>query len=170
MTTERMTVRGSLLSFGLAVAAAAVLAAGPGAPVVRAQEHPEHPMNKEKAKSEVTLEDVAKKIESYVKADEKGGTFKIEDKQAKKTLTLTLSRVHRERLSQVGPDLFFACADFDGADGTAYDLDFFVEGKSADALQVLPGRTSIHKENGKERYIWAYDEAKGLWVQHPAGS
>jgi hypothetical protein len=135
--------------------------------VSRGQEHPEHPGRKAKAESAVTLEDVAKRIESYVKQQSRSGTFKVLDKQAGKQLSLTLDQVHRDRLSQVGPNMFFACADFKSADGKVYDLDFFVQGARKDRLRVLSDRTSIHKENGKERYTWAFDDEKKLWVQKP---
>lgn len=146
---------------------AAVLAWGVNVPTNWAQEHPEHPSGAAKAESAVTLEDVAKHIESYVKQESKDGAFKVEDKKAGKPLALTLDRVHRERLSQVGPDMFFVCADFKSADGKAYDLDFFVQGTRKDNLRVLPEKTSVHKEDGKERYTWAFDADKNVWVQKP---
>ncbi|OGV69854.1 MAG: hypothetical protein A3K19_28980 [Lentisphaerae bacterium RIFOXYB12_FULL_65_16] len=147
--------------------AAAVLAWGSNAPTGWAQEHPEHPTGAAKAESVVTLEDVAKHIESYVKQESKDGAFKVEDKQAGKPLALTLDRVHRERLSQIGPDLFFVCADFKSAGGEAYDLDFFVQGTRKDNLSVLPAKTSVHKENGKERYTWAFNAKESVWEQKP---
>lgn len=131
-------------------------------------EHPEHPENKkpaEKKQSAVQLEDVARFIEDHVKKGSQDGTFQVQDAEAKKALSLTLDRVHRERLSQVGQDMFFVCCDFKTADGKVYDLDFFVQGKSKESLKVLPKETSIHKENGKERYAWSFDKEKGVWVK-----
>jgi hypothetical protein len=137
-------------------------------PIGRAAEHPqEHPTSA--TKPTVTLEEVAKHIESYVKTESKAGAFNIEDKQAGKQLALKLDRVHRDRLSQVGSDLFFVCADFKSPDGKVYDLDFFVQGTSKDNLHVLPEKTSIHKENGKERYTWAQNAKTGIWEQKPVG-
>jgi hypothetical protein len=142
---------------------------GGAAPVSQAGEHPEeHPASA--AKPTVTLEEVAQHIESYVKKESKDGAFKIQDKQAGKELSLTLDRVHRERLSQIGPDMFFVCADFKSADGKMYDLDFFVQGTSKDNLHVVPGRTSVHKENGKERYTWMLNTKTGNWEQKPVGA
>jgi peroxiredoxin len=133
----------------------AALAAAMACGIAFSQEHPgEHPSATPRVKPAVTLEDVAQYIESYVKQESKKGAFKIEDKQAGKQLVLALDRVHRERLSQVGPEMFFVCADFKSAEGNVYDLDFFVQGASKDKLRVLPDKTSIHKENGKERYAW----------------
>jgi hypothetical protein len=48
--------------------------------------------------------------------------------------------------------MFFVCADFTTAEGNhTYDVDFFVQGKSKDDLAVLEKKSSIHKEDGKER-------------------
>lgn len=150
------------------VMAAALVCGGIG-PVSWAGEHPEeHPTAA--AKPTVTLEDVAKHIESYVKNESKDGAFKIQDKQAGKELSLTLDRIHRERLSQVGPDMFFVCADFKSADGKVYDLDFFVHATSKDHLHVVAGKTSVHKEDGKERYTWMLNNKTGNWEQKPVGA
>lgn len=132
-------------------------------------EHPsEHPGSA--AKSTVKLSDVSQSVESYVKQESKDGGFKIKDPLTGKELSLSLDRVHSERLSQVGPGMFFVCADFEAADGTLYDLDFFVQGKSKDSLLVLPARISIHKVNGKERYTWAFNAQKSVWEQKPIGA
>jgi hypothetical protein len=143
-------------------------------PLSLAQEHPaEHPQTppKPESKSNVTLEDVATYIEGYVKDKSANGLFSVTDKIAGKKLSLKLDKVHRERLSQVGPDMFFVCADFTTADGAhTYDLDFFVQGKSKDTLAVVEEKTSIHKEDGKERYTWAFNAREGVWEQKPAGT
>lgn len=144
-------------------------------PVGRGAEHPEHPTKatkKAEAKTDVTLEDVAKYIESHVAEQSKNGVYSINDKApGGGKLALTLDRVHRERLSQVGPDMFFVCADFKTADGgKIYDLDFFVQGASKENLKVLPAKTSVHKEDGKERYTWALNEKTGNWEQKPIGA
>ncbi len=136
-----------------------------------AQEHPaEHP--KAAVKPTVSLEDVAQHIEAYVKEKSKDGVFKlhVHEQKTHKDLLLTLDRVHRERLSQVGPDLFFVCADFKGADGNTYDLDFFVQGTSKENLKVLADKTSVHKENGKERYTWQLNEKTGTWEKKTVGA
>ncbi|MHB1033433.1 MAG: hypothetical protein ACYC35_03480 [Pirellulales bacterium] len=137
-----------------------------------AGEHPaEHPMKsppKPGATSKVTLEEVATFIEGYVKDKSRQGLFKVTDKEAKQELSLKLDKVHRERLSQVGPAMFFVCADFKTPDGKkVYDLDFFVQGASKEKLTVLEDKTSIHKENGKARYTWMLNEKTGIWEQKP---
>lgn len=159
-TTVSSVSRSRLLT---AVIAATLACGGWGAPRVWA----EHPGGA--GKPAVEMADVSRSIESYVKQESKDGGFKIKDPLTGKQLSLTLDQVHRERLSQVGPDLFFVCADFKAADGALYDLDFFVQGKSKDSLRVLPDKTSVHKENGKERYTWAFNATKGVWEQKPIG-
>src|SRR3989338_10083621 len=103
MKTNQITFSEALIRWLLV---AVVLAWVLNAPTSWAQEHPEHPSGAAKAESALTLEEVAQHIESYVKQESKDGAFKIEDKKAGKPLALTLDRVHRERLSQVGPDMF----------------------------------------------------------------
>ncbi len=147
----------------------AALAGEPSAPLSWGAEHPKE-LPKGTAKPAVALEDVVKHIETYVKQASKDGAFKVEDKKAGKQLSLTLDRVHRERRSAVGPDLYFVCADFKGSDGKRYDLDFFVQGTSEANLRVLSDKTSVHKEDGKERYTWARDAKKGIWEQKPVGT
>ena len=136
-----------------------------------AQEHPaEHPTTtppKAESKSKVTLEEVATYIESYVKDHSKDGIFSVIDKSANKDLSLKLDKIYRKRLSKIGPDMFFVCADFNSVDGKLYDLDFFVQGTSKKTLRVLEDKTSVHKENGKERYTWTFNVKKGIWEQKP---
>jgi len=134
-------------------------------------EHPsavEHPAQKpaEMTKSAgVTKEDLATAIEGYVKMETelKGGYFLVYDKLAEKPLMLTLQRVHQERLARVGPDKYFACADFATPEGKVYDLDIFMKGPDKDHLTVT--KVTIHKEEGKERYTW--HEEGGVWKMKP---
>jgi hypothetical protein len=132
-----------------------------------AQEHPEHPEKTEEkpAGEPVTLDALAVAITRYVesRAAETGGKFVVEDAVLGAKLELTLERVHRERLSRVGRDTYFACADFRAADGTLYDLDVFMKGRAADRLKTT--EVSIHKRDGKERYTW-YEEG-GVWKKRP---
>ncbi len=123
-----------------------------------AKEHPEHP-SKGKATA-VTVDQMAESITDYVAADAKlkGGFFFVYDATTKKPLQLTLAKVHKEKLSQVGDNLFFACSDFKEAGGKTYDLDFFM--KSVDG-QLTVSEVMIHKEEGQPRYAW-YEEA-GMW-------
>ncbi|MBI4395458.1 MAG: hypothetical protein HY548_00085 [Elusimicrobia bacterium] len=143
-----------------------------GTGLLRAGEHPhehpsgsghEHPSKtgKTSSASSVTMEDLAKAITDYVQKDSalKGGHFLLYDPVAKKALPLTLDKVHKDRLSKVSDDTYFACADFKTPEGKAYDLDVFMKGADAASLQAT--EVSIHKEDGKARYGWV--EEKGIW-------
>jgi hypothetical protein len=122
-----------------------------------AQEHPsEHPKG---GSGQLTVSELSKAAEKYVKKEGKAhdGYFVVQD--GDKTLQLTLSKVHDDRLSPLGDDVYFVCADFTAQDGTVYDVDIFMKGTLKDNLEAT--ETSIHKVNGKERYTW--HEANGVW-------
>ena len=123
---------------------------------VQAQEHPEHP------KKEATLspETLAKEIEQYVQNESKknDGYFLFDDDKTGKELKLTLDKVHKDKLSKVDEDFYFACSDFKGTDGKTYDLDFFM--KETDSGFEVTQQT-LHKIDGKARYSW-YEE-EGVW-------
>ena len=153
-------------TFGMLVVIAAVALGLFSAPVIFAQEHPtEHPTKAKKVPSEtkvstVTVDQMAAAMTAYISTDSelKGGFFLCYDGSAKKTLQLTLDKVHKERLSQVGDNLFFACSDFKSASGKMYDLDFFMESKDG---KLAVTEIMIHKEDGKARYSWF--EKDGVW-------
>ncbi len=138
----------------------AMLLAGVLSAALFAQEHPEHPSDRKPRGSEVTAEQMAKAITDYVNADAKlkGGYFLVYDTASKKTLQLSLDKVHEDRLSQVGDNLFFACSDFKETGGKMFDLDFFMKSVDGD-LTVT--EIMIHKEDGKPRYQW-YEESD-IW-------
>lgn len=134
-----------------------------------AQEHPkattqEHPKTTKKEPTSLTTAELAKGIRDYVEGDSelKGGYLLIYDPAIKKSLELTLTKVHEDKLSQVGENLYFACSDFKATNGKTYDLDFFMK-QDESGLKVT--EISIHKQEGKPRYSWA--EEKGLWVRKP---
>ncbi|MCK4958737.1 MAG: hypothetical protein KAT00_05045, partial [Planctomycetes bacterium] len=129
-------------------------------------EHPsEHPEGGESAA--LTKDVLADAVEAYVEktAAQQGGYFTVVDDKTGEQLKLTLDKVHRERLSRVGPELYFACADFKTPTGKVYDLDVFMEGTSVDNLTF--SKFDVHKEEGKERYTW-YEEG-GVWKTKPVG-
>ena len=130
-------------------------------PKTTKQENPEHP---KKETSPLTTTELAKGIKDYVAKDSelKGGYLLIYDPSIKKSLELTLTKVHEDKLSQVGENLYFACSDFKATNGKTYDLDFFMK-QGENGLEMT--EISIHKEEGKPRYSWA--EEKGLWVRKP---
>jgi hypothetical protein len=137
----------------------------PTAPEASAEHPTEPPPGPEP--SVVTKEELAKAIEDYVARDAalKGGFFLVYDQKAEQALVLSLLKVHKERLSRVGPQEYFACADFRTPAGKVYDLDIFMRGPDKAHLSVTG--ISVHKEDGKERYTW-YSE-KGIWKMKPLG-
>jgi hypothetical protein len=127
-----------------------------------AQEHPEHPEKSEEhptSSAELSVEDLAVAVKDYVNDESEKGYFIMKDEESGKKLKLTLDKVHKERLSALGDDTYFVCADFKGTDGNTYDVDIFMKGENKEAL-VATDR-SVHKVNGKERYTW--HEVDGVW-------
>ena len=122
-------------------------------------EHPEHPTTTKEP--QLTVEELAISIEDFIQNDVnlKGGFF-VYDKNKKEILTLTLTKIHKERLSNIGGDTYFACADFSASNGNIYDLDIFMTGKSQSNLVVT--EINVHKENGTARYLWKNQQ--GIWV------
>ncbi len=129
-----------------------------------AQEHPEHPKGSDK-KPAIDKDTLADAIQTHVEkvAAEHDGVYPLTDPKTGQQLELTLVKVHKERLSQTGPDTYFACTDFKAADGRTYDVDFFMKGTSPDALEYQD--FSIHKVNGEPRYTW-YEDG-GVWKKKP---
>ena len=123
-------------------------------------ERPEHPSNKTTA---VTAQEVGKAVAEFIASDAKlkGGKFMVFDRPAGEVLQLDLLKIHMDRLTGLGNDTYFACADFQASNGKVYDLDIFMNGESADNMNVT--EISVHKENGVERYGWR--ENGGVWVK-----
>ena len=126
-------------------------------------EHPEHPSTSKRTR--VTKEELAVVITDYVDKESalKGGYFLVYDKIAEKALVLSLLKVHKERLSKVGKETYFACADFETPEGKVYDLDIFMKGPNKDELVVT--QITVHKEDGEPRYTW-YKDGK-VWKMRP---
>ena len=124
----------------------------------QAQEHPEHP--KDKASSEMTLDALADAITGYIDEDSKlkGGYFLVFDTVDKEPLQLVLIKVYKDKLAALGEGVYFACTDMKAADGTVYDLDFFM--KETDA-GIETTEIAVHKKSGKPRYTWK--EENGIW-------
>jgi hypothetical protein len=141
------------------------------APAV-AQEHPEHPEAAESAehpdhpeKMEVTKDSLADAVEKWVGHQTKvfGGYFLVWDSVDKTALVLTLDKVHRERVSKLEDEVYFACADFATKDGTVYDLDMFM---APEGGHLVATEVKVHKKEGKARYTW--NEEDGVWKAKPA--
>ena len=110
----------------------------------------------------ITLQNLAQAIEGFVEADIiLRGAFLVIDPKTDTVLKLRLEKVHKERLSHIGEDIYFACADFNAENGKVYDLDIFLHGTNTDNLTVT--EISVHKEDGIARYGW--QEENGIWVK-----
>ena len=83
------------------------------------------------------------------------------DGTASEVLQLALLKIHMDRLTGIGNDTYFACADFQASNGKVYDLDIFMKGESIDSLGVT--EIIVHKEDGVQRYGWR--EKNGIWVK-----
>lgn len=130
-------------------------------PEAEGEEHPE-----EAAIEPLTIDQLADAIDEWVATESaaNGGFLTIEHPETGETLQLTLDHVHRERLSHIGDQTYFACADFVDGDGTVYDLDVFMQGPTAEALQSTD--VTLHKVSGDARYTWF--EEDGVWKKQPA--
>ncbi len=136
-----------------------------------AQEHPtEHPKAKPEAKkteASLTTADLSKAIKDYVAQDAKlkGGYFLVYDPVSKKSLEMTLDKVHEDRLSKVANGVYFACVDCKATDGKVYDVDIFMKG---DKSKLEVNEVSVHKVDGSPRYGWA--EEGGVWKKNPVAA
>ena len=133
---------------------------------ILAQEHPEHQKNAQKAK-EFSATDLENAIKADIgeKSKDTNGVFKLNDPELKKTWDLTLDRVHKDRLSKLSADTYFACVDMKDPAGKTIDVDFFL--KSKDGKREMTDAT-VHKVEGKSRYNW--EEEDGFWKRVPVKS
>ena len=132
--------------------------------IVLAQgEHPTTALTPQNVQGEkITLQNLTHAIESFIEADiNLRGAFLVIDPSTNGVLKLSLDKVHKERLSHIGDDIYFACADFNADNGKVYDLDIFLHGENTDNLTVT--EISVHKEEGKARYSW--QEENGIWIK-----
>jgi len=160
----------------LIIAAAIALFFTPAAPI-RAQEHPEHPKKsaehpkqgaehpkKGGAEKQVSTADISAGIKSNIAAKSKespDGKFHVTYEG--QDLSLDLTKVHDDRLQDLGGGKYFACVDMKGTDGKTYDIDFFLTGQPG-KMKVTD--TSVHKIDGKPLYNW--EEENGTWHKAPA--
>lgn len=136
-------------------------------PADKDAEHPtEHPAEHPSKETSViiTKDNLADAIVQYVETESNQDMkFIVEDPETGESLELELVKVHKDRLSAVGDNLYFACADFKAQNGKIYDLDVFMNGKSAEELSFT--KFLVHKEEGVERYGW--QEENGEWIMIP---
>jgi hypothetical protein len=150
----------------LIIAAALTLFFRPAAKI-SAQEHPEHPEHSTKGKAaekRVSTADISTGIKSNIAAKSKespDGKFHVT--REGQDLSLDLTKVHDDRLQDLGAGKYFACVDMKGTDGKTYDIDFFLTGKPG---QMKVTETSVHKIDGKPLYNWK--EENGTWQKTPA--
>ena len=145
---------------------------------IYAGEHPEHPQSppatqpsdqtkpatSKVEKKEVTTAQISTGIKKNITAEAgKSADKKFHAKHEGKDLALDLVKVHDDRLSALGGGKYFACVDMKAADGTVYDIDFFLSG-TPDNMTVT--ETTVHKINGKALYSWK--EEGGVWKKMPA--
>ena len=142
--------------------------------VAVAAEHPEHPKSsehpeKKPEKPAITMNALGDAIEQYVAWDSKlhGGYLIVHDPVDDQALSLTLDKVHRDRLSSLGNGVYFACADFKATNGHLYDLDVFMKGSPDSPFDGLwPTEIAVHKKDGVARYTW--QEKDGVWTKKAA--
>jgi hypothetical protein len=133
---------------------------------VNAQEHPEHPEHPTKGKAaekRVSTADISAGIKSNISAKSKespDGKFHVTHES--QDLSLDLTKVHDDRLQDLGDGKYFACVDMKGTDGKTYDIDFFLTGQPG-KMNVTD--TSVHKIDGKPLYNWK--EENGKWNKVP---
>jgi len=120
-------------------------------------------------KTEVTSESLAKFTEGYIKEKSKDGVFSVYDRITKKTLALTLDKVHDSKLRKTKPDEHLVCADLKDNEGKVYDVDFFVK-QTGQALKIDKRSVKVHKIAGEERYSWKLNETKGVYESKKGGS
>jgi hypothetical protein len=131
----------------------------PGSERVAPDEHPE-----QAHLTQVTVDSLAESIANYVRdeSNRQGGAFPVPDPDRGSPLGLTLTTVHRERLSRLADGRYFACADFRGPDGQIYDVDIFMRAVSTG---LVPADVIVHKVNGMPRFDWS--ERDGVWSRIP---
>jgi hypothetical protein len=114
--------------------------------------------------TQVSTDSLADAITSYVVAESKqrGGSFPIPAPNGGAPHEVTLSAVHRERISKLADGRYFACADFKEPNGTTYDVDIFMR---AESKGLVPSDIIVHKVNGTARFNWV--ERDGAWVAMP---
>jgi hypothetical protein len=157
---------------GRIIAAVAIALFFTPATAVLAQEHPEktteHPIGGEHpkkggAEKQVSTADISAGIKKNIEAQsKKSSEGKFHVTYQGQDLALALVKVHDDRLQDLGGGKYFACVDMDGADGKAYDIDFFLTGQPG-KMKVTD--TSVHKIDGKPLYNWK--EENGKWNKVP---
>ena len=160
-TTDQRAVASAAATPPGATPAAAVpdTTPAPGSERLTPDQHPE-----QAHLTQVTVDSLAEAISSYVQGERErhSGVFPVPDPDRGAPLGLTLTTVHRERLSQLADGRYFACADFNGREGDTYDIDIFMRAESSG---LVPTDLIVHKVNGTARFNWS--ERNGVWSRTP---
>jgi hypothetical protein len=128
----------------------------------------EHPDESSKSQS-MTIEQFADAAKAHAdaakahiekEAKKHDGHFMVKDQKTGKKLKLDLEKVHRKRLSHLGDNRYFVCANFTSQDGTLYDVDIFMEGTKKSNLEEA-GKPKVHKVEGEPRFT--YYQEDGVW-------
>jgi hypothetical protein len=113
----------------------------------------------ERVNEQVTTADIADGIQKHINERTKAGAGYFHLRDGEKDLSLTLERIHNDKLTSLSRTKHFACVDMRGTDGNLYDVDFFLKGHPG-AMTV--SETAVHKVNGKPRYNWKQGK-NGVW-------
>ena len=120
---------------------------------------PESGSSQKQRSSKVTTSDISAGIKNYIEGQAANSNDKkLHVTYGGKDLGLSLTKIHDDRLSNLGGGKYFACVDMKGADGNTYDIDFFLSG-GAGTVRVI--NASVHKINGKPLYNWKQEN--GVW-------
>ena len=120
---------------------------------------PESGSTQKQRSGKVTTSDISAGIKNYIEGQAASSNDKkLHVTYGGKDLGLSLTKIHDDRLSNLGGGKYFACVDMKGADGNTYDIDFFLSG-GAGGLRVV--NASVHKINGKPLYNWKQEN--GVW-------
>ena len=107
----------------------------------------------------MTIDDIDAAIHASIDEQSKAdGMFHVQDTVLNKTWNLKLDKVHKDKLTAMSSDTYFACVDFNADDGTKVDVDFYLKNQDG---KLAVTDTTVHKINGAARYM--YEEKEGLW-------
>jgi hypothetical protein len=111
---------------------------------------------------------IAGAVAAYIKAEARrtDGLFKVDDPVEAKQVSLTLLQVDKDKIVQLAPGVFVACASCIATDAHTYDIDVLVKGADADHLTI--GEVAVHMRDGSDRYSWAWDGAAWRKKLRPA--
>jgi hypothetical protein len=174
---NKRSENGGIHMFSRLIIAAAITLFFTPAAIIIAQEHPEHPKKSaEQPKQGAEHPKKGAEAKQVSTAEISAGIKKNIDAQSKKSsdgkfhvkyegqdLALELTKVHDDRLQDLGGRKYFACVDMKGTDGKTYDIDFFLTGQPG---QMKVTETAVHKIDGKPLYNWK--EENGTWHKVPA--